>query len=54
MILMGWKIDIGDIKRAILVVILDSNSSEGSEKAFLVIIKEESGFFKDFCGLKIK
>ena len=54
MILMDLKIDIGDIKTAILVVRLDSDSSEGSECVYLAYSNGKSSFLKDFCGLKIK
>ena len=52
MILMDLKIDIGDIKTAILVVRLDSDSSEGSECVFLAYFNENQ-VLKDFCGLKM-
>ena len=44
MILMDLKIDIGDIKTAILVVRLDSDSSEGSECVYLAYFNGKSGF----------
>jgi len=54
MILMDLKTDIGDIKTAILVARLDSDSSEGSECVYLAYFDEKTSFLKDFCGLKIK
>ena len=44
MILMDLKTDIGDIKTAILVARLDSDSSEGSECVYLAYFDEKQAF----------
>ena len=44
MILMDLKTDIGDIKTAILVARLDSDSSEGSECVYLAYFDQKQVF----------
>ena len=54
MILMDLKTDIGDIKTAILVARLDSDSSEGSECVYLAYFDEKTSFFEGLLWLEDK